>query len=82
MADPLAKDHVNIIGCKITVRIAQAIKNRELDDNDLPEICHFVLVAVDSITSSSEMRQFLDTLSKRWPIFSQLSSELMPTLPE
>ena len=78
----LTKEHVNTIGCRITVRIAQAIKNRELDDNELPEICHFVLVAVDSITDTTDMRQFLETLSRRWPIFAPLTAELIPTISE
>lgn len=77
----LTQEHMDMITCRITVRIAQAIKNRELSDDELPEVCHFVLVAVETIRESADMRTFLETLSRRWPIFAQVTRELAPELP-
>jgi hypothetical protein len=72
---------VKAIGCKITLRIAQGIKAKEIGDDELPELCQFVLVAVDSIRNSEEMRQFLETLTRRWTMFAGVTGEILPKLP-
>lgn len=80
MVTPLANDHKNRIGCKITLRIAEAIKARAVPEKELPEICNFVLVALDTITSHEEMATFLDTLGNRWTIFMAVVAEEKPAL--
>lgn len=72
---------VQAIGCKITLRIAQAIKASEVKDEELPELCQFVLVAIDSIRNSQEMKQFLETLARRWTMFDAVVADIVPQLP-
>lgn len=60
----------NTVGARICIRLAHAIKSREIRDEELPEVCNFVLVAIKTIDSLNGMVDFLSTLAARWPVFS------------
>lgn len=60
-------------GVKISVRIGQAIKDGELPDDEVHELCAYVLVAIQDMRSEEEYLHFLITLTARWPFFRQLA---------
>lgn len=77
MAISFDETYKNKVGMKITVRIGQAIKSGELSDNDLPEVCNYVLIAIETIKNHDELIGFLTNLTDRWPFFSHiLTSEI------
>lgn len=80
MTASFSQEHKNRIACKITLKIAEAIKTRAVPEKELPEICNFVLVALDTITDHREMTVFLETLAKRWTIFASVVAEEKPML--
>jgi len=75
MAISFDETYKNKIGMKITVRIGQAIKSGELSDNDLPEVCNYVLIAIETIKSHNELIDFLGNLTNRWPVFSSILTQ-------
>jgi hypothetical protein len=65
----------NNIGCRITIRIGQAIKDGELPEEEIKEICAYVLVAIQDIKTEDEFSSFCFLLSARWPFLKQLTEE-------
>jgi hypothetical protein len=76
MAAPIPPTHLNTIGCRITVRISEAIKNNELPDDELPELCAYLAVALKDIRTDEELMRFLVVLSARWPFLKSVSGDI------
>ena len=76
MAFPFDETYKNKVGCKITVRIGQAIKNGELGESEIQEICAYVLVAVQDVKSHDELNDFLTILSARWNFLKDTVEEI------
>lgn len=72
MALTFDKTYKDKVGVQITVRIGQGIKNGELPETELPEVCSYVLVAFETMGSVNELLDFLRKLSARWPMFTDI----------
>lgn len=62
----------NQICCRITVRIGEAVKNKELPESELPEVCTYVLVAFEDMKTYDDLNDLLYKLTARWPFFSDI----------
>jgi hypothetical protein len=65
----------NNIGCRITIRIGEAIKDGELPEDEIQQICAYLLVAITDIKTEEEFINFLFILSGRWPFVKEVCEE-------
>jgi hypothetical protein len=66
------EEYRNKIGCKITLRFSEAIRDGEIPDEEIEEVANFVLSALKAIESANELMDFLDKLTHRWPCFANI----------
>lgn len=72
MTQPFTEDYRNKIGYQLTLRLAQAIKNKEIGVVEAPFISKQILNNIDKINSHDEMVAFLTKLVEDWPFFSNI----------
>jgi hypothetical protein len=68
-------NYKNQICCRITVRIGEAVKNNELSEDELPEVCTYVLVAFEDMKTYEDLNDLLFKLTARWPFFEDVTAD-------
>lgn len=62
----------NRVGKHLTIRLALALKNGEITEQELPIIARFILDHIDNILNHEQLIQFLTNLSQKWPVFNHI----------
>lgn len=62
----------NSLGKQLTVRLAEALRNQEISEEELPVVANYILENIDNIVNHSQLLDFLTNLGQRWPIFSNI----------
>ena len=57
---------------KILEEISNALEKGELKADDSAAIANFILEKLDGVSSSTELVNFLQELSQKWPVFNNL----------
>lgn len=70
-------NHKNKVGVAITRRMGEAVIKGELEGDQMPVVCRYVLAVIDTIKTNEELITFLSKLSLRWSCFQAvLTSEI------
>lgn len=64
------EDQKNQIGSKLTTRLVQALKNGEINQEQLAAASSYILDHINTITTHTQFIEFLTNLSTQWSIFS------------
>ena len=72
--DPTMEAYKNKIGERLTKRLVQALRNKEITQAELATISSYVLENIDEAESNSELLEFLEDIAKKWPFLSALLS--------
>ena len=68
---------------RLTLRIADGLEKGELTSEQYEEISSYILQNIDKTKNNSELLAFLEVLSQKWPIFSNmLTSEQTESTPD
>ena len=68
---------------RLTLRIADGLEKGELTSEQYEEISSYILQNIDKTKNNSELLAFLEVLSQKWPIFSNmLTSEQTEATPD
>lgn len=60
------------IGERLTLRMAQALKDGEITEDELPVIASYLLENIDKCKNSSEIFDFLVKIAKKWSFFENI----------
>jgi hypothetical protein len=60
------------IGERLTRRLVQALKDKEIAQDDFAEISTFILDNIDNAKSNEELVQFLEDVARQWPFLSDM----------
>src|SRR5258708_29100981 len=60
------------MGERVTRRLSQGIKEKEVTEDQATEIAAYILDNIDKTSNSLEVLNFLTELAQKWPLFSQL----------
>lgn len=66
----LDEAYKNKIGERLTLRLAQALENKEVTLEESSTIASYVLENIDKAKNNLELVDFLTSLSQKWPIFA------------
>jgi len=72
MAISIDEEYKNSVGCKITLRFAEAIQQGEIPSHDLESVSRFVTGSLGKVNSKEELLSFLRSLAIRWPSFESV----------
>lgn len=61
----------DLIGGQLIRRLARALQDGELTEEQVSEASGYILDTIDTIQDHSQLIAFLTTLSQKWPIFSE-----------
>lgn len=62
------------IGQRLTLRLAQAVQNKEITPEELPNIASYILENIDNKKTNAELVAFLDEISVKWPFFADTAT--------
>lgn len=62
----------NKIGERLTRRLAKALKDGEITEQEMSTIASYILENINHAKDNAELIVFVEELSKKWPIFSQI----------
>lgn len=65
--------HKNDLEKRIVETVITSLEKNSLEESQLAEIADFVLGRIDTIQTQEELIAFLNELSFKWPLFSNLS---------
>lgn len=69
---PIDEEQKNRIGQELTLRLARAIKEKEISVIEAPLISKFILENIDKIQNHEELNKFLTKLTDDWPFFANI----------
>ncbi|MCL4353719.1 hypothetical protein M1615_04660 [Patescibacteria group bacterium] len=71
---PFDEAYKNKIGERLTRRLAEAIKNQEIDQEKAVFLASYILSNLDGAQDNSQLADFVSGLSSEWPMFSRIST--------
>lgn len=68
----VSEEKLTNIQSAIVEKIAQALEEEKVAEDELPEIATFVLEKTNNITTEEQLLLFLDDLAQKWPFFEPI----------
>jgi len=72
--DPVTEAYKNKIGERLTRRLIQALKDKEINQAELATISSYIMDNIDEAQSNSDLLEFLEDVAGKWPFLSALLS--------
>lgn len=64
--------HKDIVGERLTRKLARAIENGDMNQEQASEASAYILDTIDTLEDHAQLISFLTTISQKWPVFSSV----------